>query len=75
MSWAPLLLMLGFVGVGVFTGVSLIRSGRQGWGWAVLAAIVALVGGLLWFASKTGGGDKDNYDGGSGGGGGATGSW
>ena len=74
-AWGPLLLVLGVILAGVVVGISLIRSGKQGWGWAVLAAVFAFIAGLLWLASRTRSSDGDNYSGGSGGGGGSTGSW
>jgi uncharacterized protein len=51
--------------------VSLFRSGKRGWGWAVLAGVGAV---FLYAALRRGGGGGPR-GGGSSGGGGATGSW
>jgi len=81
--WIFLAVMAG----AIFLGVSLIRSGRTGWGWAVLAMVGAVLVAILVgaFSSRgrnrdswgdSGGfGDGGGFGGGSGGGGGATGSW
>lgn len=59
-------------------GISLVRSGRSGWGWALLGLGVSLLGSLVWRWGST---QRDSGDsgagsgGGSSGGGGATGSW
>lgn len=78
-SWTPLLLVLGVVVLGVAVGVSLIRSGHAGWGWALVAFIGTMLAALYWLASRVSGGRSsssgESYAGGSGGGGGATGSW
>jgi uncharacterized protein len=52
--------------------VSLFKSGRKGWGWALIAALGVLLF-LLMRASASGGGGA--FGGGSSGGGGASGSW
>jgi hypothetical protein len=53
-------------------GISLIRKGKSGWGWALLAgAGIWLVSWFIWGRSDDGG----NFEGGSSGGGGDTGSW
>jgi uncharacterized protein len=72
-AWGPLLVVVGLVLLGVGAGISLIRSGHQGWGWALLAAIFALIVGLLAIASHLPSGES--FGGGSSDGGGATGSW
>jgi uncharacterized protein len=54
--------------------VSLFRSGRRGWGWALIAALGILLVFMLRAAAK-GGGSGGSFGGGSGGGGGASGSW
>jgi len=59
-------------------GVSLIRSGRKGWGWTALAMAGAFLLFMLTHNSRSSGGgfsDGGFSGGGSGGGGGATGSW
>lgn len=53
--------------------VSLFRSGRQGWAWALLAVVFGLLFVILRSASK--GGSGRSFRGGSSGGGGASGSW
>jgi uncharacterized protein len=72
-AWGPLLVVVGMVLLGVGAAISLIRSGHQGWGWALLAAIFAIIVGLLAIASRLPSGES--FGGGSSGGGGATGSW
>lgn len=76
-SWTPILLILGLIVLGVCVAVSLIRSGHAGWGWALIAAIGALIAAVLWLArfGKSDSSSGESYGGGSGGGGGATGSW
>lgn len=76
-SWTPLLLILGLMVLGVCAGVSLIRSGHAGWGWALIAAMGALIAAILWLLrlGRSDSSSGDSYGGGSGGGGGATGSW
>ncbi len=61
------------VGLIIFVAVSLIRSGRKGWGWALLAFLAIAIFFLLRNAGKAGSGAA--FGGGSSGGGGATGSW
>lgn len=76
-SWTPILFILGLIVLGGCVGVSLIRSGHAGWGWALIAAIGALIAVILWLArfGKSDSSSGESYGGGSGGGGGATGSW
>jgi uncharacterized protein len=70
--WHPLV-FFGLIALGIGVAISLIRSGRKGWGWFLLALIVGLVVAILvGFLRSRGGG---SFGGGSGGGGGATGSW
>lgn len=72
--------------VGILTIVSLVRSGKGGWGWGALAAVFGLVFAVLGIVallgrgSGSGGGGGGGFSGGSfgggfSGGGGATGSW
>ena len=77
MSWAPLILVLGLIVLGAAMAVSLIRSGHAGWGWALIAAMGALIAAILWLMrlGRSDSSSGDSYSGGSGGGGGATGSW
>lgn len=80
-AW-QLWLFVGLLALGVGVAISLIATGKKGWGWGLLAFIVALVvGSLLSGASGRsrsyggGGGGGISFGGGRGGGGGATGSW
>ena len=66
--WIFVAVMAGLI----FLGVSLIRSGRKGWGWAVLVVAGTILVTVLFMALRGGG---KSFGGGSGGGGGATGSW
>ena len=76
--WIPLL-VVGVIGLAIFTAVSLYRNGAKGWAWILWAAIFAIVGFLLYamLNSRGGGGSfgGGSFGGGSSGGGGATGSW
>ena len=78
--WWHYLLVVGFIGLAIFTVVSLYRNGASGWAWALWAVIFAIVGFLLWKlltsrGSSGGGFSGGSFGGGSSGGGGATGSW
>lgn len=78
--WWHYALLLGFVGVVIFTVVSLIRRGASGWAWLMWAAIFGLVGYLLYSMmqnsrNNSGGFGGGSFGGGFSGGGGATGSW
>lgn len=66
--------------------VSIIKTGRQGWGWKTVVLVFGLVSallGLLWWLSQFGGSSsssgrirpRGSFGGGRSGGGGATGSW
>lgn len=68
--WWTMPLGIGLVILVIGTIVSLFRSGRSGWGWALIIGI----GLLLWFVMRNAG-RGGLSGGGSGGGGGATGSW
>ncbi len=74
-SWLTWLLIIG----GIIVVVSLIRSGKVGWGWIAMAGVGALIGWLI--SSMWGGGGRGDGDGGSGfgggdsSGGGASGDW
>jgi len=78
--WQPPL-FLGLFALGIGIAVSLIRSGRTGWGWGLLAALAVIgVGALVGMFTSSGssGGRQykgSSFGGGHGGGGGATGSW
>ncbi len=75
-------LIVAFIGLAIFTVVSLVRRGSGGWAWLMWAALFGLAGYLLYqfLASSSRGGSGDGYSGGSfgggfSGGGGASGSW
>ena len=73
-SWWQLLVFVGLIALGIGVAISLIKSGRKGWGWALLAALGVILFFVLRAAmSQSGGGGA--FGGGSSGGGGATGSW
>jgi uncharacterized protein len=70
------------LGLGVFTVVSLIRRGSGGWAWIFWAAVLGIVGAILYqmatSSSRGGGGggfSGGSFGGGFSGGGGASGSW
>jgi len=70
------------LGLAVFTVVSLIRRGSGGWAWIFWAAILGIIGAVLYqmATSSSRGGSGGGFSGGSfgggfSGGGGATGSW
>ena len=79
----PVWLTVIAVALGIFTVVSLIRSGKSGWSWLLWGAVFGLIGYLLYsLATNSGssGGSGGGFSGGSfgggfSGGGGATGSW
>ena len=76
--WWHYALIVGFVGLAVFTIVSLIRNGSSGWAWVFWGVVFALVGTILYrmLRSRGGGGfSGGSFGGGFSGGGGATGSW
>lgn len=75
------LAMVGFIGLAIFTIVSLARRGASGWAWAFWAVVFAVIGTILYQmltqrSSNSGGGFRGgSFGGGFSGGGGATGSW
>lgn len=80
--WWHYAMVVGFIGLAVFTVVSLIRRGTSGWAWLLWGAVFAGVGYLLYsfLTSSSRGGSGGGYSGGSfgggfSGGGGASGSW
>ena len=76
--WWHYALVVGFVGLAVFTIVSLIRNGSSGWAWVFWGVVFALLGTILYqmMANRSSGGfSGGSFGGGSSGGGGATGSW
>jgi uncharacterized protein len=71
-------LWVGGILLSVVVGISLIRSGQKGWGWAFLAFAATLLFFLLKAiasSSAQSGSSSGGFGGGSSGGGGATGSW
>jgi uncharacterized protein len=78
--WWHYALVVGAIGLAIFTVVSLVRRGSGGWAWLLWGAIFAIVGFLLYRmltqSSRGGGGfGGGSFGGGFSGGGGATGSW
>lgn len=77
--WWHFALVIGFIGLAIFTVVSLIRRGASGWAWVFWAAIFALLGMILYNmlrqSGRGGGFSGGSFGGGFSGGGGATGSW
>ena len=73
--------IIGFVFVGllIFTVVSLIRRGSSGWAWLFWGAVFAIIGAVLYHMATNrgsgGGYSGGSFGGGFSGGGGATGSW
>lgn len=72
--------VIGAVGLMIFTIVSLIRRGASGWAWLFWAAIFGILGFILINMLRNSGSGGGGFSGGSfgggfGGGGGATGSW
>ncbi len=73
-------LVVGFIGLGIFTIVSLVRRGSSGWAWFFWGVAFAAVGAILYQMLTSRGGARGGFSGGSfgggsSGGGGATGSW
>jgi len=78
--WWHYAAVAGFIGLFIFTVVSLVRRGSSGWAWLLWAAVFGLVGYLLYSmltnSSSSGGGfSGGSFGGGFSGGGGASGSW
>ncbi len=79
--WWHYAMVAGFIGLAIFTVVSLIRRGSGGWAWLFWAAAFALLGYLLYniLTSSSRGGSGGfgggSFGGGFSGGGGASGSW
>jgi len=78
-DWKKVLLVVGFVGLAIFTIVSLIRRGSSGWAWLLWGVVFSILGYMLYsmLTSRGGGGGfgGGSFGGGFSGGGGATGSW
>jgi len=76
--WWHYALAVGFIGLAVFTIVSLIRNGSSGWAWVFWGVVFALLGTILYqmmTRRDSGGSSGGSFGGGFSGGGGATGSW
>ena len=79
--WTHYALFIGFIGLAVFTAVSLFRRGASGWAWIFWGAVFSVVGTILYtLLSNSGNSGGGSYSGGSfgggfSGGGGASGSW
>ncbi len=76
--WWHYILVLVFIGLAIFTVVSLVRRGSSGWAWLFWAAVFGLIGWMLYrmLTSRSSGGfSGGSFGGGFSGGGGATGSW
>lgn len=79
--WWHYLVVVGFIGLAIFTVVSLIRRGASGWAWLFWGALFGFVGYMLYQAMANRGGSGGggfgggSFGGGFSGGGGATGSW
>ncbi len=80
--WWHYALVVGFIGLIIFTVVSMIRRGSSGWAWLFWVAVFSLLGYLLYslLTSRGGSGGSGGFGGGSfgggfSGGGGASGSW
>ena len=80
--WWHYAAVVAFIGLAIFTVVSLIRRGSSGWAWLFWSAVFAVVGFLLYQmianagrSSGGGGFSGGSFGGGFSGGGGSTGSW
>jgi len=76
--WWHYALVVGFIGLAIFTIVSLVRRGSSGWAWILWGVVFAIVGTILYqmiTSRGSGGFSGGSFGGGSSGGGGATGSW
>jgi uncharacterized protein len=51
-SWAPWATII-FVGLGIFTVVSLIRNGSSGWAWLFWGAVFSIIGYVLYQAATS----------------------
>ena len=73
------LLVVGAIGLAIFTAVSLYKRGSSGWAWLFWGMAFTVVGMLLYSLLRSSGGGGGygggSFGGGSSGGGGATGSW
>ncbi|MFO0920960.1 MAG: TPM domain-containing protein [Pirellulales bacterium] len=74
--------LLGMAGLILFTSISLVRRGSQGWAWLFWGTVLTILGAVLYHVLTESGGSSGSrgysggsFGGGSSGGGGATGSW
>lgn len=70
-DWLIICAFIIFIFVGIGVAISLIKSGRKGWGWALLVVLGIIIAIFLRAGSSSGG----TFGGGSSGGGGASGGW
>jgi uncharacterized protein len=76
--WWHYALVVGFIGLAIFTVVSMIRRGSSGWAWLFWGVVFSLLGYILYSLLTRGGSggfSGGSYGGGFSGGGGASGSW
>jgi uncharacterized protein len=80
--WWHYAVVAGFIGLAIFTVVSMIRRGASGWAWLLWGVVFSALGYLLYSflssssSSGSGGGfSGGSFGGGFSGGGGASGSW
>ena len=80
--WWHFALVIGYIGLMIFTIVSLARSGASGWAWLFWATVFAIIGAILYSLATSSGSSSSggsfgggSFGGGFSGGGGATGSW
>lgn len=75
--WTHYAMIFGFIGLAIFTVVSLSRRGASGWAWIFWGVVFSVVGTILYsMLTNSGGGySGGSFGGGSSGGGGASGSW
>lgn len=76
--WWHYALVVGAIGLMIFTVVSLIRRRSSGWAWLFWGVVFALIGTLLYQmlrSGASGGWSGGSFGGGFSGGGGASGSW
>ena len=66
-AWLPIAVLM-LVGAGIFTAVSLVRSGASGWAWAMWAGIFAILGAILYAFATSNNNRGGGFFGGGGGG-------
>ena len=80
LEWWHYAIVLGGIGLVIFTVISLIRRGAGGWAWVFWGVLFAVIGAILFQMLRSGARGGGGFGGGSfgggfSGGGGATGSW